>query len=196
MRTIFKTLISIGIALMLAFGGLFYVTSLKKYEAAGIKNGPWVTTLEAGSGKASIYQSARAARYGLWALDKSEVVYYIAIIDSDGKTLDYNYDYMIKGGKLPARWWSLTTYKDLYFIPNEMDRYSYSSTNIDYNGDGTWTIKLSAEEHNGNWLPLGDEEPQRGDKKGRIYLTLRLYNPDPEVIEHPDKIELPQITRE
>ncbi len=196
MRTIFKTLISVGIAFILALGGLWYVISPQKYEESEIKNGPWVTSLEAGSADASIYQRARIARSGLWALEKSEVIYYVTTTDSDGNKLDYNGVYKIEGSELPARWWGITVYKDLYFIPNEANRYSFSKTNIAYDENGTtWTIMLSARPQKGNWLPLGDKEPMRGERNGDLCLTLRLYNPNPEVLESPETIELPQIIR-
>jgi hypothetical protein len=196
MRSALKIIICVGIALILAIGIGGYVLSPQKYAQAGIKNGPWITSLETGSEEASIYQRARIARYGLWALEKSEVIYYVATTDSDGKPLEYECDYRIEGGNLPARWWSITVYKDLYFIPNDINRYSYSKTNIIWNEGDTWVIKLSAEKQEGNWLPLGDKEPLRGDKKGEIYLMLRLYNPNPSVLENPDTIKLPQIIRE
>ncbi len=196
MRTAIKVIICVGTALILAVGAGWYVLSPQKYAQAGIKNGPWITSLETGSEEASIYQRARIARYGLWALDKSEAIYYVAMTDSDEKLLDYKCNYKIEGGDLPACWWSITVYKDLYLIPNNENRYSYSKTNIVNNTDGTWTIKLSAEQQESNWLPLGDEAPQRGEEKGEICLTLRLYNPDPEVLAYPDTIQLPHIVRE
>jgi Uncharacterized conserved protein len=199
MRTVFKTLISVGIAFILALGGLWCTINPQRYEESGIKNGPWATSLEAGSEEGSIYHRARVSIYGLWALEKSEVIYYVATTDSDGMNLDYNYNYTIEGKDLPARWWSITVYKDLYLIPNEKNRYSYSKTNILYN-DGkngtTWTIRLSSKPQEGNWLPLGDKNSTSGKREGILCLTLRLYNPDPEVLKHPDTIQLPYIIRE
>ncbi|WP_456467967.1 DUF1214 domain-containing protein, partial [Archaeoglobus sp.] len=78
----------------------------------------------------------------------------IAKTDSNFRPLKLECDYRIEGGNLPARWWSITVYgSDLFLIPNELDQYSFTSTNIKKDGE-RWTILLSKEPREGNWIPL------------------------------------------
>ena len=158
-------------------------------EDMTVENGPWRTTLEAGSEESGMYTRAGVALIGLLALNKSEAVYYVARTDSEGRPMRSTCDYVVQGLPLPARWWSATLYgRYTFLIPNELERYSYNHKNIEYNSDGSFTIKVSNEPADGNWLPSGDEK--------LLHLVLRLYNPGPEVYEHPGEIELPRIVRE
>ena len=158
-------------------------------ERTGVKNGPWFTNLTIGSRQCNPYLKAQVALKGLFALHKSESIYYLANCDEDGQPLNSSYDYRIEGEDLDARWWSITVYgEDLFLIPDGQCRYSYNRTNVTCNADGKYTIYLSATFKNGNWLPTGDEK--------QLYLTLRLYNPGMTVFQNPASINLPRIVRE
>ena len=136
-----------------------------------------------------LMQRAVVAKYGLWALKSSETIYFGTFFDSDGRQLSVRNRYRIEGAELDARWWAITLYRDFHFIPNEHYRYSFAKTNLSYNPDNTWTIKLSSERQEGNWIPLGDKE-------GNLNISIRLYNPGPAVYAGPDRIALPRIIRE
>ncbi|WP_456329293.1 DUF1214 domain-containing protein [Archaeoglobus sp.] len=153
-----------------------------------VKNGAWKANLLAGSEKADIYTRAAIALNALFALNRSEAVYFIAHTDSNFNPLRLHCDYRIEGGELPARWWSITVYGlDLFLIPNEYDIYAVTSESVEWN-NGKWVVKLSQKYQDGNWIPL------RGE--GNFILVLRLYNPDKTVYESPQSIELPKIILE
>ncbi len=154
-----------------------------------VRNGPWMTRFTYGSKKMSLHERAFLAIAGLWALQSSEVVYFTAFRDSDGRRLSVRHNYRIEGRDPEARWWVVTVYRNFHFIHNELNRYSFSMTNIRRQEDGAWTIKLSAQPQEENWIPLGDQ-------RGLMAISLRLYNPQSAVYENPASIALPRIVRE
>jgi len=90
---------------------------------------------------------------------------------------------------MAARWWSITVYgADNYLIPNEAMRNAFNDQDVAKNADGRYTISVSSTPKRGNWLPSGNQD--------QLYLTLRLYNPLPEVYHKPAELELPQIIKE
>ncbi len=185
-----KGLLIIIVAFTLGLGSLVAAIYIQEKGPWGkLRNAPWETNLDTGSAEAGPYTRAKVALFGTLALDPSEVVYYIAFNDSKGQPLDCECNYRLEGEDPGARWWSVTVYKDFHFIPNDRKRYSYSKTNIVRDKDGRWIVKLSSKPQEGNWIPLGDGE-------GKLILALRLYNPDPSVIENLDSIDLPSIIRE
>ncbi|MFC1474781.1 DUF1214 domain-containing protein [bacterium] len=174
-------------ALVLGLGSALWMGFSVPKEMT-IDNGPWRTSLAAGSEESGMYMRATVALIGLLALNKSEAVYFVARTDDEGRQLRSACDYRVQGGELDTRWWSITLYgKYTFFIPNELKRYSYNGANVEYGEDGEFTINISPEQKKGNWLPSGDES--------RLHITLRLYNPGPAVYDHPGEIELPSITR-
>ena len=48
-------------------------------------------------------------------------------------------------------------------------------------------MTLSQAKADGNWIPVAP---------GRFNLTIRLYNPDPQVIADPAHVALPTISKE
>ncbi len=160
------------------------------YRQSSIRNGPWITNPHIGKQAADIYTRAVIARHGLLALDRTEAVYYTAETDSEGSSLQAGHDYVIKGEDLAAGWWSITAYcDDDFLIPNEKNRYSYTSTELEEGEGGSWQIRLSQSPKEGNWLPTGKEVDS-------FSLMLRLYKPDHEFYENPDIVELPRVVRE
>jgi len=157
-------------------------------ERGAVRNGCWGTNLAMGSRDAGPYTRAATAVGGLFALDKRETLYFTAFEDDGGAPLRARCDYVLAGRDLDARWWSFTLYgEDHYLIPNEVDRYSYSMLNLERKTDRSYDIHLSSTAHEGNWLPTGTT--------GRFSVTLRLYNPGPAVVLHPESTALPHITR-
>jgi hypothetical protein len=157
-----------------------------------IANGPWRTSLVTGSQQADLWTRARVAVGGLLALAPSETVYWNADVDGEGHRLDARCDYRVEGEELPARWWSLTAYgADHFLIPNDAGRWSFSQTTLAREPGGPWTLSVSTEAKEGNWLPSGE-----AGASGPFALTLRLYNPAPEVVERAASVRLPRIVRE
>ena len=135
-------------------------------------------------------QRAVIGKIGLFALRESEVLYYLATTDSDGRPLSSKYSYQLDGGNYAARYWSYTLYgEDHFLIPNKDKVYSVNLDNIYYH-DGThsgYTIILSKNPAEPNWLPSGNGE--------NMSVLLRMYNPDQSVYNKMDSIELPVIKR-
>ena len=174
----------VGIALGLA---TTWATAICGSMGAGVKDGPWVTSLYTGSSEGGPYLRARIAVHGLLALSREETVYYTALADSDGATFDGNCTYRLEGRDPPTRWWSLTAYgADDFLIPNDSDRYSVSMNSVVRNEDGGFAVTLSRTNAHGNWIPV---------IPGRFNLTIRLYNPQAEVISDPAQVPLPTVKK-
>jgi hypothetical protein len=198
MKFILKCLLVFIVALILGVGSTFYFLSnpdiiRSKFilsRLGFILNGPWSTSLTFGSKTTGVYEKAIVATIGLFALNKTETVYYSAFTDSKGETLNSKYSYRIEGENIDTRWWSLTVYgEDSFLIPNKYKLYSYSMNNIKRESDGRYIIYLSKKQQKENWLPSGDNEQN-------LSLTLRLYNPSPAVYENLETIRLPRIIKE
>lgn len=178
---------SIVVALILGFGS-FYLSVYGMRGDAQVKNGAWGTNLLAGSSAADPYLRTYIALVGILALNKSETMYYEANTDSAGEPLDGACSYRIEGRDPAARWWSITVYaKDHYLIPNPGNRYSISKTTVVRAADGSFTGRMSTSPEAENWIATSADG---------FEVTLRLYNPDPSVVDHPDTATLPQIVKE
>lgn len=132
--------------------------------------GGWTINASVGEREQSPYSRARVALYGIWGLPPSETLYFVATEDRDGVALDRHCTYELRGGALPARWWSVALYRDGFYIDNPADRYSWTMTDTRTAADGRWTITVA---------PSG-EGPDRltfGARDGRFQLLLRLYQP-------------------
>ena len=177
--------IATGIALGLA---ATWITAIRGTMSGGVSDGPWSTSLDTGSSEGGPYLRARIAVHGLLALSREETVYYGALRDSDGAELDGNCSYRLDGRDPPTRWWSITAYgADDFLIPNAANVYSVSKNSVARNADGSFAVVLSKAKTEVNWIPLAP---------GRFNLTVRLYNPTPEVIADPAHVALPTISKE
>ena len=154
-----------------------------------IAAGPWHTSMVTGSSKADPWTRALVARRGLLALAPEETLYYTATTDSEGQRLNGRCRYRRDGYDLGARWWSITAYgADNYLIPNPQKRYSFSDTTVARAPDRSWSIVVSADMAEGNWLPVRAGED--------FELTVRFYNPETDVYSEPGAVSLPTILRE
>ena len=124
----------------------------------------------------------------LFALNRNETIYFTATKDDGGQTLDGKCRYEIHGRDPNARWWSITAYgDDDFLIPNPENIYSVSTTNVVRGKDGSFSIAVGgARGTNANWIPTGD---------GAFSLSLRLYNPGPDVALDPSQAALPSLKR-
>lgn len=179
------TAIVAGIVLGLA------VTWLTIVRGAGlgadVRDGPWRTSLLVGSAKGGMALRAAVALHGLFALNRSEAIYYTAATDSEGAPLDGRCAYRISGGDLPARWWSITAYgADDFLVPNRQHRYSVTKNAVLASGGGHFDAAVRRD-------AAGPREIAAPE--GRFSLTLRLYNPDPAVAADPAHVALPAIAK-
>lgn len=155
-----------------------------------ISNGKWFTNRRGeGSREALRIHRARIARYTGFGMNRTEAIYWETKVDSSGEQLDSRNTYRIEGVDPDTRWWCLTAYQDYFFIPNPMDRYSYSKTDVGRNSDDSWAIKISATEQSGSWIPLGEAA-------GPFHLVLRCYNPGDSMIASSETAQLPVIIKE
>lgn len=155
-------------------------------ERLAIHDGPWRTTLSAGSNDANLYESAAIAVAGLYALSKEETIYYTAFTDSQGRTLDGHCDYRVSGVALPARWWSLTMYgADNFLVANAANIYSRHANSLAFEPDGSYVVAVSSNTQPRNWLPSPEQ--------GAFSITARLYNPDPAIFRDLTTVALPKI---
>jgi len=164
-----------------------WATVVRGTMGGGVADGPWRTSLYAGSSEGGPYLRAAIALHGLLALNRNETIYYTAATDSDGNALSGNCVYLIEGRDPPTRWWSITAYgADDFLIPNPAERYSVSMNSVVRRTDGSFTATLSKGEGGANWIPTGE---------GHFSVSMRLYNPDPVVAADPAHVALPTIKK-
>ena len=169
--------------------GLFatWATVVRGTMGGGVSDGPWRTSLYAGSSDGGPYLRAGVALHGLLALNRHETIYYTAATDGDGNALSGNCVYLIEGRDPPTRWWSITAYgSDDFLIANAAGRYSVSMNSAARRAGGAFTVTLSKGQGGANWIPVGD---------GHFNVSLRLYNPSTAVAADPAHVALPTITR-
>jgi len=165
-----------------------WATVIGGTKSEGVSDGPWRTSLFAGSSEAGPYLRAYIAVHGLLALSREETIYYSAADDSEGHALDGNCSYQLEWRDPPTRWWSITAYgPDDFLIPNPADRYSVSMNSVVRRSDGTFAVTLSKKQVGADWIPVA---------AGRFDLTIRLYNPQGTVVADPAQVQLPAIRRE
>jgi hypothetical protein len=187
LRFLLKLLASIALAVILAGAASWYAMRPTDY-GGDIRNGEWTTDLTTGTENAGLYQRAKFALYGLWAMSSSETVYFVANRDADGNVLDWRCTYRVDGTDPDARWWSLTVYKNFHFVPNEKKVYSFSQTTVERERDKSWQIFVSPVEQEKNWLPMGDQP-------GDIKLLFRAYNPSASLVNGIAQVKLPKVVK-
>jgi len=184
--------LTLKIAAVLVAGtvlGLFttWFTLVHGNMPGGISDGPWKTNLAIGSAQSDAYTRASVALHGLLALNRSETIYFTATMDESGAALDGACRYAIEGRDPSARWWSITAYgADDYLIPNDANRYSVSATTIARSADGHYSVQVGGKSGGANWIALAP---------GSFSLTLRLYNPGPDVVLDPAHATLPSLKK-
>jgi len=185
-----RLVISVVVALVLGVASAWYAVT-QGLSGFAVSNGAWQTSAEIGDAEAGLYTRAIVAAGGLLAMSKRETVYYNAVVDERGEALTGSCDYLITGGALDARWWSLTVYgADNYLIDNPWNIWSADGATLLPDEKAAWVLRLSAREpaEDGPWIPVKDGKP--------FAVTLRLYNPAPSVVENLDGIDLPKIVQE
>ena len=181
-------------ALGIALGVLSAVFAINNAMAAGaVKNGEWQTNVNIGSSDASMHLRAAIAVKGLMGLRREEVIYFYVERDANGEPLTSECDYELVGMPPDARWWSVTVYgEDNFLIDNDWDLYSASGESLHLKDDGSFSIHLSANEQDGDWIPTAGSDEDAG---GGFDVTLRLYNPSEAVYRNLATTPLPRISR-
>lgn len=186
MRTAFKILAVLVIGAVIGLAAT-WATVIRGTMGGGVSDGPWRTSLYAGSSEGGPYLRAAIAVHGLLALNRRETIYYTAASDSDGNALLGNCTYRLEGRDPPTRWWSITAYgADDFLIPNAAERYSVSMNSVARKADGSFVATVSKGQGGANWIPVGDR---------RFSLSIRLYNPQPAVAADPEHVVLPTIKK-
>ncbi len=178
------------IALGLLVGAAFAVHQVRGgLAAATITNGAWTTGKSFGTAAADTLTRARVALGGLLALPAKEAMYFTARVDDDGKALDGRCTYLVSGGKLEGRWWSVTLYEGAgWLVKNAANRWSIPAHVANQQENGTWSFLVSPDEQPGAWLPTGGAPA--------FDLTLRLYHPSVAMLAAPENALLPTIQRQ
>ncbi len=152
-----------------------------------VQVGAWKGNLRAGSPDADMYTRATIAIDALLALGRDETMYFIASQDDAGHPLRSSCSYRVEGVPPKARWWSVTAYADDMFLfdaPNK--HYSLNGTTARLDANGHFAFTTGPQEQPGtHWLPTPGN---RG-----MVLTLRLYNPEPELQAAPASLNPPTI---
>jgi len=186
LKTALKWLSALVLGLALGLGSLWYMT-LKAAPASSVRNGVWVTNLEAGSAANDAYSRLRIAITSILAMSRSETIYFEAATDAGGERLTAACDYTLSGPAPDARWWSVTAYG-----PNEMlihsagERYSASAASVESAADGAISIALTPDGSGPNGIATGNDG---------FILLLRLYNPSEGLAAAPDAARLFTLTK-
>jgi hypothetical protein len=186
MRFILKAIAALVIGVALG-AGFTWLAVFHGDMPGGVSEGPWRTNLLIGSSGGDAVTRAKVAAHGLLALNRSETIYYTAVIDSAGARLTSDCDYTIAGHDPDARWWSITaSAADDFLIPNSANRYSISKNDVVRDKGGAFTADVSATSQDQNWIAV---------KGGPFSLTLRLYNPGADVARDPAHAVLPSLVK-
>lgn len=145
----------IGVVLIGGLGTSWYMVEIGS-SVSTATFGPWTTWPAAARVDADPYTRAHHSRLGLLPLSAEFAQTYVARTDSDGIALHSSCDYVIEGREIATHWWSLTVFDAQgRLIPNQIDRYSFTSDTIAIGPAGTYTVVLGRDARAGNWLPIG-----------------------------------------
>ena len=135
-----------------------------------VRSGAWTGFPRAGDA-ADPYARAAYARSAEIPLGSGEGLSFLARTDDTGAALRGTCSYVLRGGTMPARAWTLTVLDPDGRRPlaDAETRDAFTSSEVLRRSDGRFEIALAPRAHPGNWLPTGDRE--RG-----FVLMLRLYD--------------------
>ncbi len=175
------------LGVVLGLGSALWVL-LGRDPGGGTQVGAWTIDLDIGGEQGGPYVRAVTATQGLLAMAQREAVYFVAVADDSGRSLDPDCAYEIAGADLPATWWSITAYDGAYLADNTDDRASVDATSVQRSADGVWTARLASGQASAtSWISLrGNDSPN---------LLLRLYVPEPWVLDDPSGVPVPAVRR-
>ncbi|HEU4476652.1 MAG TPA: DUF1214 domain-containing protein, partial [Methyloceanibacter sp.] len=157
-------------ALMLGIGSAWYMIE-RGSPLTTTKVGPWSGWVSEGNPNADPYTKAHVARSGRLPLTSTVARYFTARTDSSGWALSSSCEYVLEGGPINARWWSLAVYDEYGgLIENPSARHGFNSEEMLRHADGSYRVFLSRQARPENWLPSGTATQN-------LVLMLRVYNP-------------------
>ena len=169
MRLVLNIGLMIGIALCVGFGLTWYALTDGRLFGT-ISVGPWTAWHDVGQPSPDPYTRAYVARNGGLVLGAAEGLQFVAIADSDGRTLDRACSYRIEGVTPLARFWTLTAADPvtgaLVTRPDGVP--NLASGRLARDSDGAFVINVGRTLSAGNWLELAGDGP--------FSLLLTLYD--------------------
>jgi hypothetical protein len=119
------------VGLGLGAGSALWMVARAKSMGGDIEANGWHTSPQVGAPAADPWTRALVARAGLLALAKSETIYFSRDRDDAGRPFSDRCTYLLEGGPLPARWWSITLYAgDIYLAFNQDNAASVDATRL------------------------------------------------------------------
>ena len=177
---------ALGVSSALYMAGLW--PGMKPLDFGNVEVDGWRSDFAIGSDTADPYTRARVARHGLLALAKSEAVYFTKTTDDDGDPLREDCTYRLTVGEMPAGWWSVTLYDGDSYLPDNTDQ----ALSINANQVPVYEIEEGATPSpNGLTATVSATKPEGGGlwissrNAGNFDLTLRLYMPNPALLDDP-----------
>ena len=162
-----------AIALAIAFGlgtATAWVSMTRLGAFGATKVGNWSAYPVAGTPLADPYSKARAAREGSFSLGAAEGISFYAQNDDDGRQLEPNCTYQLKGTSPSARFWTIyAAGPDLLPLPAGPDRLAgLHSRELLREADSSFLISVAATAQPGNWLAVSGTRP--------MTLVMTLYD--------------------
>lgn len=181
-------LLGLAVGIVSAFWMAGWLTGVMPFNRTSVIIEGWESNWAIGSDAADPYTRAYIARRGLLAMNKSESVYFLRETDSSGEPLREACDYIMEGGAMPARWWSVTLYAaDDFLARNENDAHSVDASDFAMRGDWRAAIQSSRPAEDALWISSRNA--------GRFNLVLRLYSPEDTVLEDVQTAVSPPVIR-
>ncbi len=143
----------------------------------------WIDMLNIGRFGSDYQTRAYVAYMGLGAGLAEDIVYPSAFVDGDGNALDGANNYVMHFDKADLGFskigvWSLSSYRENFYVHNSIERYGLLQSMPKYNADGSLDVYFQAKSpgaaKESNWLPI----PQ----SGMFNVTLRIYDPKKDVL--------------
>jgi hypothetical protein len=188
MHNLSHILLAIALGLLLGLGSA-YLALEQQWGFDRVSAGPWIGTPRAGGVDADPYSRAQIVKQASLPLGGGEGVAFVAEVDSQNRSLTANCSYVVKGGSLPTRWWTITVSDaNGALFTNPLNRYGFTSQEITRNEKGDFEIAVASRVQPGNWIPAPPDGP--------IRITLRFYDTPLTNSSGIDAQELPSITRE
>ena len=158
---LFHLLLCLGLAVFGGLGSAYYMISSGTSLTTRFI-GPWQVWKDAGRTEADPYTRAHFAISGRLPAGSRTALYFLAERDGEGRQLQANCDYTVKGVGPDALWWSLSAYdKAGQLFANPAGRYAFNSADVMRTTDGTFSVTVSRHAMSGNWLPVTGSGPLR-----------------------------------
>ncbi len=166
----------------------------EKVDDLGVRQNGWSVNFNTGKYGYDYLLRAAVAKFGLGANIPQESMYPSTSVDGDGSPLTGEHRYVIRFPESPPvdAFWSVTIYDadSQMLVENPIHRFSIGdrTKGLQRDRDGSVTIHVQHEspgkDKQSNWLPAPD---------GQFTLTLRAYNPKPELLD--GKYVIPPVRR-